>query len=431
ADELRDLLAKHKAEVDALNEQINNLKQQLKDGRVAIMIKINDIVGDDLVNAVSSREVEEASQRERDERLCVLKERHERRLKVVRGDEEDIEALVRDYESTVVRAENEMEVEKLEQQRLNRERLRDRRAKRQALLKKRSEAEDELRDAEHELAGAEATILEKSVTHGSAMSLRCQAESSLRWCIPGNGAMMAPLPSQRLTENLEPWLRQAFELLATTSERAELELETVLAGEMENTSVVASLEHATNLQVAGVLMGGGPDAEQESGKYLRQLEEVQVRVEAELGRHNAGQLAVVTRLNGKELDNLRAAHQREREKISTNYRQRKEVASRKLAVVDEEICEELQASSHASMTARMDMLMQQEISRARIPRATGQSGEGNIHEQLQAGPQQRLRNELSVLDEEERFMASETIDGVVQTQGTSIKDHVETGTGSG
>ncbi|KAF4748491.1 hypothetical protein FOZ62_009848, partial [Perkinsus olseni] len=194
--------------------------------------------------------------------------------------------------------------------------------------------------AEHELAGAEATILEK----------------------------------------------QAFELLSTASERAELELETDLAGEMENTSVVASLEHATNLQVAGVLMGGGPDAEQESGKYLRQLEEVQARVEAELGRHNAGQLAVVTRLNDKELDNLRAAHQREREKISTNHRQRKEVASRKLAVVDEEICEELPASSHASMTARMDMFMQQEISRARIPRATGQSGEGDIHAQLQAGP---------------------------------------------
>ncbi|KAF4674211.1 hypothetical protein FOL46_005568 [Perkinsus olseni] len=412
ADELRDLLAKHKAEVDALNEQINNLKRQLKDGRVAIMIKINDIVGDDLVNAVSSREVEEALQREREERLYVLKERHERKLKVVRGDEEDIEALVRDYESTVVRAENEMEVEKLEQLRLNRERLRDRRAKRQAIFKKRSEAEDELRDAEHELAGAEATILEK----------------------------------------------QAFELLATASERAELEFETVLAGEMENTSVVASLEHATNLQVAGVLMGGGPDAEQVSGKYLRQLEEVQARVVAELGRHNAGQLAVVTRLNGKELDNLRVAHQREREKISTNHRQRKEVASRKLAVVDEEICEELQASSHASMTARMDMLMQQEIwpapqcfcqavlersdelareqqirrNYAHLRRAADVSlGERSESEAARRAEEQRLRNELSVLDEEERFMASETIDGVVQTQGTSIKDHEETGTGSG
>ncbi|KAF4715895.1 hypothetical protein FOZ63_026405 [Perkinsus olseni] len=221
-------------------------------------------------------------------------------------------------------------------------------------------------------------------------------------------------------------------------------------------------------------MGGGPNAEQESGKYLSQLEEVQARVEAELGRHSAGQLAVVTRLNGKEMTDLREAHQRERENISTNHRQRKDAASQKLAVVDEQICEELQASSHASINARMDMLMQQEISRARIPRAAEQSGKGDIHEQLQAvlersdelatehqirgnyahlqrvidvsfgerseseaarrAEEQRLRNELSVLDEEERVMASETIDGVAQTQGTSIRqitDHVETGTGSG
>ncbi|KAF4667892.1 hypothetical protein FOL47_003342 [Perkinsus chesapeaki] len=390
--ELEELLAKHRAEVDALRGQIRDLQKQLREKKDDMFKEITEVIGEHvcgdvafnashITGEVSSREAAKAWDKEKAERIESIERGHERRLKVIR-DGDDLEAIMKEYESAVLNAENDMEAEKIAQQKANRERLKARRERREALIEKRRKAEEALEDIGVDFDSAEAELVQK-------------------------------------------------------------------------------------------YMEGGLGAEQESRKFLDQLEQVKTKVVAELGRHSEGQLAVVARFANKEARDLRTLHRREQDKLSVHYRQTKEAAAQNVTEVLGEMEEEEQRSGHNLLASRLDVLMEKEISRIHTSRSLDCIEGGDINQQLQAvlersdnlareqkirgaysklrraveksarerlesdrahqAEEQIIRGELLAVEEEERKLRREAIESVVQTHmstASQIVDYMDTGSGS-